>query len=78
MRKIKIKEWLVQGEFSGTEKDSQEVIEAAAGALDSSASHEILGQNLFQGMDGTYYTVTVEAIIRPVGRKAALEMMAAN
>lgn len=60
---IKVKKWILKGEFSGDEKNSGDIIDVAANAMDGAGTHEILGSNLFLGKDGKYYTVTVEAVI---------------
>lgn len=62
MEDIKVKRWIEKGEFSG-EKDSDAILDYAGGLLDEACTYEILGQNLFEGKDGKFYTVTVEAVI---------------
>jgi hypothetical protein len=73
---IKIKKWLVKGEFDGSEKNSAEVIESAGNALDGVNSHDILGRNVFQSTDGKFYQVQVQAQIIPLTKKEAEEIIA--
>jgi hypothetical protein len=59
---VKIAKIIKTGEFDpGQCKDDGEIIEQAAGMMDSACTWDICGENLFLGEDGKYYTVTVEA-----------------
>lgn len=60
---MKIKEWLKAGELDGTERDTKELLTTLGGMLDAASVDAIVGPNLFEGSDGTYYTVVVEASI---------------
>jgi hypothetical protein len=62
-RGMKIKEWLRTGELEGTERDTKALLKVLGGMLDSESVDAIVGPNLFQGSDGRYYTVVVEASI---------------
>jgi hypothetical protein len=68
MKTIKVAEFIEKGELSGTEKDTEEILETCACLLDKSCSHEIVGPVLFKGKDGKWYTVTVEAVIGEAGK----------
>jgi len=59
---IKIAEVIVAGELDETKcADSDSVLEQCARLLDKSYASDIIGDPLFRGADGKYYTVTVEA-----------------
>jgi hypothetical protein len=60
---IKVKRFISRGELDGTEKDTDAILESCANLLDRCESHEILGQVVFEGEDGKFYTATVEADI---------------
>lgn len=62
MKNIKVNKWIEGGEFD-EEMDGDEIMETAGQLLDDACTYEILGQNLFEGKDGKFYTVTVEAVI---------------
>lgn len=74
-RGMKIKQWLKSGEFEGTEKDTKAVITSAGQMLDSASTPEILGTNLFEGSDGRYYTVTVEAVISEASEEFSSDIL---
>ncbi len=74
-RGMKIKEWYKAGEFDGTEADTKEVLEAAAGMLDSANAADITAAPLFLGNDGVLYTVVVEASIEPADDEWAQEIL---
>lgn len=61
--KIKIAKWIVKGELSGDEKDSDDIIESCCDLLDDANTTEIIGPCVFKGTDGKHYCVTVEAVI---------------
>ena len=63
MKNIKVKRFISKGELDGLEQDTDDILESCANALDGCESHEILGTVLFEGNDGKFYTVTVEAVI---------------
>ena len=44
-------------------KDTKDLIEAAADALDSACASDIMGEILFQGTNGKFYVGTVEFVI---------------
>ncbi len=60
---MKIKQWIAYGELAGTEADTKEVLAFAGNLLDEACVADIVGQPLFLGSDGRYYTVHVAAII---------------
>ena len=60
---MKIKKWVQTGELDGSAGDTKELLDEVCNILDSACTADILGINLFQGSDGRYYTVTVEAEI---------------
>ena len=63
---MKIKRWIRDGneEFEKQGFDDTEDILCAAGRLlDNAYSHEIVGEVLFEGEDGKFYTGTVEFVI---------------
>ena len=65
---IKVKRFISKGELDGKEKDSAAILDSCCDLLDNCESHEILGQVLFEGQDGKFYTVTVEAVIGPASK----------
>jgi len=63
---MNIKRWIRDGneEFEKQGLDDMEDILCAAGRLlDDADSHEIVGEVLFEGEDGKFYTGTVEFVI---------------
>jgi len=72
---IKVKRFVSKGELDGTEKDSAAILDSCCNLLDNCESHEILGQVLFEGQDGKFYTVTVEAVIGPASKDFARQVM---
>ncbi len=64
---MKIKQWLKAGELDGTERDTKELLTTLGGMLDAASVDAIVGPNLFEGSDVTYYTVVVEASIEVAG-----------
>ena len=63
---MKIKRWIRDGneEFEKQGFNDTEDILCAAGCLmDHACSHEIVGEVLFEGEDGKFYTGTVEFVI---------------
>jgi hypothetical protein len=74
--KIKVKRWLKAGELDPTIFEQDDILENCGNLLDASCSHEILGDVMFEGTDGKFYTITVEAVIseaNPDFVKEALE-----
>jgi len=65
IRRIRIAEVVFEGELNGLSKgeDSTAILERCGRLLDKSCADSILGEVLFKTDDGTYYTVTVEAVI---------------
>ena len=60
---ISVKRWISRGELDGIEKDADDIIESCGSLLDNACSSEVLGTVLFEGTDGKFYTVTLEAEI---------------
>ena len=60
---IKIKRMIAAGELWDDARDTDALLTSADIALDKACSYEILGRVLFEGEDGKFYTVTVEAVI---------------
>lgn len=58
----KIIRWHNSGEI-GEVATIDEALEAAGRCLDAAQSHEICGPVLFQGEDGEWYVITVEAVV---------------
>ena len=60
---VKVKRFISKGELDGREKDTDGILETCGDLLDGACSSEILGTVLFEGEDGKFYTVTLEAEI---------------
>ena len=61
---IRVKHWLRTGELNPRNRTQKSILEDCGRLLDSAYSHEILGGDvLFEGTDGKYYVITVEAVI---------------
>lgn len=60
---LKVKRWVRSGELPNDLTDVGQVYAAAGRLLDAACSHDILGTVLFEGEDGKYYTLTVEAVL---------------
>lgn len=65
-KEIIVDEWIHDGNdalsASGITTES-DLYEAAAGALDSACSYDIMGPILFKATDGKYYVGTVDFVI---------------
>jgi hypothetical protein len=62
-KQLRVKKWLSTGELVAELKTQGSILEACGRLLDTSCSHEILGEVLFQATDGKYYVITTEAVI---------------
>ncbi len=60
---LRIKKWLRTGNDSGHEKNTAQLLETAANALDAACASDIMGEIVFLGADGKYYVGTVEFVI---------------
>jgi hypothetical protein len=62
---IKIAEWLRDGDALSADgiEDTDDLIGAAANALDHAYAYDIMGEILFQGEDGKFYVGTVDFVI---------------
>jgi hypothetical protein len=60
---ITVKRWIRSGELNDSSKTQEEILEECGNLLDNSCSSEIIGEVLFEGTDGKYYTITTESII---------------
>lgn len=65
---IRVRRMLKTGEMSieGEAAHTNELLEEAGRLLDAASSHEILGEVIFLGADGAYYTISTEALITRV------------
>lgn len=59
---MKIKRWICTGEI-GDVKSTEELLETAGVLLDKNETGEILNDPIFEGEDGKFYRVNVEAVI---------------
>ena len=63
---MKVKNWIRDGnerfEAQGLD-DTEDILCAAGRLLDDACSHEIVGEVLFEGEDGEFYTGKVEFVI---------------
>ncbi len=71
---IKIKRHMTSSELSTSATNSDELIQDAAAALDNHNASEILGRVVFEGEDGKFYQMTVEAVIEEISRDHAEEL----
>lgn len=53
--KIKVKRWLKAGELNAKKIDQDDILDDCGALLDSSYSHDILGEVMFEGTDGKFY-----------------------
>ena len=65
---IKIKRMIDAGELWDDAPNTNTILTSAGIVLNKSCSNEILGRVLFEGENGKFYTVTVEAVISEVSR----------
>ena len=66
---LKVKRLVEEGNL-GPFKSVPEALDSACGAMDSCESHEILGGGiLFQGEDGKWYTITLEAVVSEASKE---------
>lgn len=72
---IRVRRILKTGEMSsaGEAAHTNELLEEAGNLLDAASSHEILGEVIFLGADGAYYTISTEALISRVTSAYAKE-----
>jgi len=75
---IDIKRFIRDGHLSKSPdvKDTRELLERAGYLLDKSCSHDICGEILFEGSDGNFYCLTVEAVIAEANPEYVKEVMA--
>lgn len=73
---MKITKWVRSGELNSADADTVADVQAQCGRLlDKSCAHEIVGEVLFLGADGKWYTVTVEAEISEANPDWVQEML---
>jgi len=60
---VKVKRWIKGGELNESNVDQDSILDDCGNLLDKSCSHEILGEVVFEGDDGKFYVITVEAVI---------------
>ena len=57
---MEIKKWISTGNLDGEPKNTEGIMEQAAGMLDTACSWDIAGEIVFQGEDGKYYVGCTE------------------
>ena len=72
---IKIKRIIAAGELWEDARDTNDLLTSAGIVLDKNCSNEILGRVLFEGKDGKFYTVTVQAVIDEVSKGFAADVL---
>ena len=68
---------VLRGEFvgePGMKTTSRDLLQEAQNMLENNETTEIMGTNLFQTEDGTFYKIVVEALIVPVSKDEAEQM----
>lgn len=62
---VRVRQVLKTGELelADTDTTTAHLLRAAGNCLDHACSHDIIGEVVFQGRDGQYYVMTVEATI---------------
>jgi hypothetical protein len=60
---MKVQRWLRTGNISNEANDTDAILDESGGLLDDACAYEILDSPVFQGDDGKYYVVTLEASI---------------
>ena len=76
---MKIASVLQKGRFDVEHiETTEDIIAQSHRALDHSRSYDILGNNLFLGEDGKFYTVVVEAELRPAAMRSIEEILQAE
>ena len=65
MKTLKIVKWLRDGDALSADgiENTEDLLGAAANALDSACAHDIMGEILFQADDGKFYVGCVEFVI---------------
>lgn len=63
---MQIKRWLSSGGIPAGAVDTETVLHRAGRVLDTHATQELLGDILFEGEDGKFYAVFVEAVVTEV------------
>jgi len=71
---MRIKKMICDGEIDPV-STTEELLEQAARRLDKACSHDILGEVIFEGEDGKFYTCTVEAVIGEVNPEYLAEVL---
>jgi hypothetical protein len=73
---LKVRRLVRSGEL-GEFKTVGEALDAAADAMDKCEAHEIVGGGiLFEGEDGRWYTVTVEAVVGEASKEFVKDVLA--
>lgn len=74
---IRIGKMLKTGEMSvSTEAThTNDLLEEAGNLLDAACSHDILGEVIFLGADGSFYTISTEAVISRITPAYAREAL---
>ena len=73
--RLVVKEMIASGELEENSKDSEDIINQCGTLLDRSCSHDIVGKVLFKATNGRYYTVHVEAIIKPADKELVSQVL---
>lgn len=73
---FKVQRWLRRdGRFPDDANDVGRIISAAAAAMDSACTWEIVGDCVFQGEDEKYYVGTVEFVVAPANPEYVKELL---
>jgi len=59
---IRVKHWIRTGELNSCNRTQKSILEECGRLLDKACTPDILGDVLFEGTDGKYYVITVEAL----------------
>lgn len=73
---LEIKRWISKGEFDTDDIGNVgHIYEQAGNLLDHHCSGEILGTVLFEGVNGKYYTISVEGVLGEANPEWVKEML---
>jgi hypothetical protein len=62
-KKSFVKKWICSGKLDPSNNTIEDVLVNCARCLDKNCAHDILGDVVFLGDNGKYYSITVEAVI---------------
>ena len=60
---MRIKKWILNGNLDPSNTTPEEVLAQCGDLMEGACTAEILDEIIFEGDDGKYYTITLEAVL---------------